>query len=120
MPLACDPTQTFDTWLKSDADKPADERPTFVFRYPSGRQSAKADRVFADIQEIKDDPDRAVTMLGDAVRQCLAGWRNLPEPYEPSRLEDLLTTRELAELVHLLLRGGSPSVADLGKSDAQP
>lgn len=128
MPLACDPSQTFDTWLKSDADKPAATRPTFVFRYLTGREFRRVSDAMDNLHDAGSHAEAYDAVMG-CITPHLVTWRNMPDRDKPGAcvaftkpedIDTVLTQREMSELVFEMLRGARPSGDDLGKSEAQP
>jgi len=120
MPMALDPNATFDVVLRSDAEKPAGERPTFEMRFLSCRQW----REIAEAADRLDEAgggaevlDRVVDLLG----RCVGGWRQMTDAdgrtmsYTPDCLADVLTMSEAQELLQRALEG-RPDGDDLKNS----
>lgn len=104
MPLALDPTATFELVLASDEDKPAESRPTFVFRNLPDRALKKMMGMGEQIEAA--DGLQRVDIMHDALRLALVGWRNLidptsgqPIPFDPAATEDVLNATEVVELI---------------------
>jgi len=112
MPMALEPTQTFEIVLESDRGKPPDERPVFLARYLTGRQWRQVSEM-DEAMAAAAGGAAACDVLYDALRRCIAGWRNLINvsgapivvagreiasgahvPYRPEALEDVLTVAE--------------------------
>ncbi len=79
MPLACDPRQTIDVWLSCDEHLPADQRPTFVYRFLTVAEFFEQRRLFIEREHATDDKahDAKVT---EALTIGLRSWRNLRTP----------------------------------------
>lgn len=122
MPLACDPSKTFDVWLSSDADKPEHERPTFVFRYINNREFCAVGEAMDGLSK-HESVTAAVTVCMDQIRVGLVGWRHMPDPenpgealaYDPSKLDLILSHTETHELIQRMQYGARPGGDDLGK-----
>ena len=105
-PRALDPDATFDLVLASDQEKPEDEQPTFVFRYLATRDWIRVAQVADKVDALgAQGLDILLTEIGECAALALVGWRHLTDratgeeiPFEPERLADLLTGRELMEL----------------------
>lgn len=93
MPLALDPNQTVDFWFDSDADKPADARPTLHLRFLTCRQLRKLQALRKQASEEQDN-DRCDALVNEALGLILAGWRNLPVPFAAAAVDDVLTLAE--------------------------
>jgi len=123
MPLALDPEATFDFWLESDKDKPAERRPTFIFKHLSLRQTRAAAGPI-DAVSTTADTGGTIAALCDGVRAGLVGWRGMTGrdgndiPYDPARLDEIITAREAWELWFGAATGRSPNEADLKNSES--
>ena len=111
MPIALDPSETFEVSLPADEGKAAETRPVFVCRFLTARRWREMARVGDESPEAltgEDVLDRAV----HALRLSLCGWRGLPVEYaEDADLLDLLTVGEVWELYYLIRRGSCLSVS---------
>lgn len=124
MPLALDPQQTFDVWVKSDADKPEAERPTFTFRYLNGREWRRVAEIWDGMDERASGPD-GIDGIFEALRIGLAGWRNIRRPdgsawaFDAKDLDLILNPMEAMELVGAMLEGNGLDGDRRGKSDSR-
>ena len=117
MPIALDPGERFKVVLKSDQAKPAETRPTFEYRYLTGRQW----RQVGAAQDRLDEGTGAaeiVDTIYEAARVGLVGWRNMidPEtgqeiPFDPAALEDLIGISEAQEII-LAVLSQTPNAAE--------
>jgi hypothetical protein len=95
MPIALEANRKpFPVVLKSDAEKPEGQRPTFLFRVLTCRE-------FNDLTS--HDAEGIEGVLG-TVCKMLVGWERMvgPDgeiPYDPEKLQDLLTPSEAKELL---------------------
>ena len=89
MPRCLDPGARFELYLDSDADKPVDERPTFVFRVLSMREMNAA---------LEDGKP------GDAILSAaLCDWRNMGNiPFSKESFQDVVDHHEALELLEAL------------------
>lgn len=97
--------------------------PTFLLRPLSARQAIR----FAELQDAAIAADQGggqVTGIGDCVRVALAGWRDVtdpdsgdPAPFDPGRLEDVVSTHGLRELYREVRDGLRPQDAPDPKPD---
>lgn len=117
MPKALDPNNTFDVWLDSDTDKPPAERPTFTFRYITGREAMVIVNLRDGIEDHETGADVLAKMF-EALWKPLKSWRHMGDfKFEANSLPDLLTMAEAAELFEKMTRGMQPDATTLGKSD---
>lgn len=131
MPLATDPKATFDVVLKTDEDKPAESRPTFTVRHLSSREQRDASRIDqaareieaatqpgAALGDVQAAADTMVEKLLALLRLAVIGWRNLtdrqgkPIPFDPARIDEVLTPNEIWELYYAALSGATLTGAD--------
>jgi len=124
MPMALEPDQTFEIVLESDAGKDP-PRPAFRARYLSGRQWRRVSEMDERMAAAAGGA-AACDVLYDALRLCVAGWRNLINgserpievagrqiapgahvPYSPESLEDVLTIAEGQELLVRCVTGAA-------------
>jgi hypothetical protein len=125
MPLALEPGGRYPVVLESDADKPADSRPTFYFRALSGRKWREAARISDGLERHKDS-FVAIEQLYDALLWGLVDWENMidpdtgePIPFDPAELDAILQPPEAAELVPKMLGVGQLTRAER-KNSASP
>ncbi len=124
MPVALDPQQRLELVLKSDKKIPKAKRPTFVFRYLTGREWGKAASIFDSLQGLGSGSE-AMNSVFDAVRIGLVGWRNMNKPdgtaikFDPDELDAILTPGEGMELLSMVMDQTVPDAEDLGKSASQ-
>jgi len=121
MPLALDPEKKFDLVLETDAERPPEERPTFVFRFLTGREWKKV----AAIQESIDEGmkgSEAIDRIFEALALGVVGWRNIrgrdgrPIPFAAESLDLALTVKEAAELAARMLAQTDAGGEDRKKS----
>lgn len=99
MPLGLDPDATVEVWLESDADKPMENRPVFLFRFLTCRKIRQVQEIRKRALESKDDAE-FVKLVDEALSIGLAGWRNMNGiPFSPEAVDDVLTPREKWDLV---------------------
>lgn len=111
--LATDPNSTFNRSLWRDREKPAAERPVFVFRYATARVAGQARALMALDLATDADADSACRAMFDLLRRQLAGW-TVPDgrAFDPAALEDLLTDAEGWELLRAMAMNlGDPPAA---------
>ena len=107
MPLKLEPGQTFDVYLKTDAEKPPETRPTFMVNVVSVRDSrniANAIEQLTDLNNL-DTTDQFYDGLLDLAEKHVAGWRNMGQEFSREALQDLLTYLELRELLNWIQLG---------------
>ena len=124
MPLALDPEATFGFSLASDRDKPAETRPTFMFRHRTLRESMAFDRKMAEVAGPGQSEAAGQTLI-DGILEGLAGWRSMigPDgrlmPFDPDKLADIVTAAEAWELYYGMVSGGGATADEMGKSESQ-
>ena len=115
MPIALKPGKELPIWLDCDADLPAHERPTFVFRFLTSDQYIELGEVF---DRMADKSIRnALGELNKALAAVLVRVDNLPE-YTGS-LSAVTTPAEADELVTKLL-GANRLRPDDAKNSESP
>ena len=124
MPKALDPEATFDVVLESDRDKPAAERPTFVYRQLTGRQWHALATMNDSVTEEMTGPE-AINLLYIAAATNLVGWRNMIDPktkeliaFAPGELDRVVAPFEVEELLVRLLESGTPSSGEENGSES--
>ena len=111
MPLALDPSKTFDVVLDSDKDK--DPKPTFRFRYPNGREWISIAEMADGIQTGARSGGEALRRMYDLLRLPLVGWENMNGmEYKPEDLDLLLNPGEAGELLQKVMENIKPSDAE--------
>ena len=120
MPLVLEPNATYDVVLSSDAGKPKDKQPTFIFRYLSGREWKKLAKLSDEFDQ-KTSGEKALDLVFRAIKMVLFGWRNMNGPdgkeieYNPDELEAIVTPGEAVELMQAAV-SQQPSIEDKKKS----
>ena len=100
MPLALDPTETFDFVLDSDKGKPA--APALVFHHLTRREVRKADELYGRLKASTDEGETE-GLLDEVIRLGLVGWKNMrgrdgkDVPYSGDP-DDVLTLEEKWEV----------------------
>lgn len=102
MGFAVDTESVFEFVLDADKGKPADARPTFLFRYPSLRDFKRIAALFAE-SESATDPDEMIAKATGGISHRLCGWRNMGTPYDPANLEAVITSADMWEMRNRLL-----------------
>ena len=99
MPLGLDPDATVELWLDSDADKPIDSRPVFLFKFLTYRK-------FRQVQELRKRAIESTTdeqfnaAINEALLIGLSGWRNMNGiAFSVEAIDDVLTPAEKWELI---------------------
>ncbi len=120
MPVALDPSQTFEVFLDGDAEVPEATRPVFICHYMAGR---KWKQVATVVEEIDKSVSGlvALTSLYQVAAIPIVGWRNMGDfgDYEAEKLWDVLTPDEVNEFLGKILDMNRPGAEDLGKSQSQ-
>ena len=127
MPIAMDPTETFDVILKVDRGK--DPPPTFRFRYGSVREWKDLQVLTADLDVEKvEGAGRLLDSVADAVAARMVGWEGITDRTGEvvefvddvealgSVLEDVVTAEELWELYWAVLGKKDVAPEELGNS----
>jgi hypothetical protein len=121
--IALDPNETTEFSLKSDANREAAVRPTFVTRFLTCRQVRQA-RANLSKMEASDSDEERVTLAIVTAGLGLVGWRNVGSPgealaFDLDRIEDALTYYEVLELPYAMLTAVLLSETDR-KNSARP
>lgn len=118
MPRALEPGDTFEVVLDYDKEKPAAERPTFIYRAMSCREF----RTFKPNWDGSVDGPSLDALLKSA-KDNLVGWRNMldpesrePIPFDLAEFDKIVTPLEAWELVNLSAMGQEVSADDKKKS----
>ena len=118
MPIALSPRETFPVSLKSDADRPEPDRPTFTARFLSVDTHLSVTKLQNAAMETTDDA-AAWPLLREALGLQLAGWRNMGEHvYGKAELSAFLTPSEAWELTYLCTGGQRLAESDKKKSSS--
>jgi hypothetical protein len=103
MPIALEPNQRFPVVLDSDAEKPAESRPTFFSRSLTMREQQR-------LSEEMDESirDKTTQQIFDAtcelLKKYLVGWSNMGAfAFEDCDLASLLSHNEARELLRKIL-----------------
>ncbi len=90
--------QSFDLVLARHRHLPAEERPTFRFRFITGRQRIVIEETFE--QTDGDTNSQFMRKCFEAIRPHLVGWSNQPGgvPFDPSAFEDVVTWEDLLRI----------------------
>ena len=97
MPLAISKDDTFKLFLDTDKDIPESERPTFIFRYLTGREQRKLGEKIDDFKPSFKNVE-TIDYLFKILKEYLVGWENLP--FDKDKVEDILRWQEAQELVY--------------------
>ena len=120
MPIALDPNRRFSVVLKSDQTGPEDQRPTFHFRYLSGRDWMEV----ADLNDsiLNSETSRqALERMYSLVGKSLTGWSAMRDAsgaaieYDPAKLPELLNPAEIRELLEAVMGSIRPNADDKKK-----
>ena len=110
MPLALDPSKTFDVVLDSDKDK--DPKPTFRFRYANGREWIAIADLADTLQQQKSGGD-ALRNIYDILRMPLVAWEHMNGmEYKPEDIDLILNPGEAQELLEKVMANIKPSDAE--------
>lgn len=104
--------------LEGDAEVDAGERPTFLTRALSARQSVEVQGLLDECAAAIAGGERVEKLL-DVLRIGLVDWRNVPGELDVAKLDELLTLSELSELVYGMIAATTPTAADRKNSDSQ-
>ena len=121
MPLKLEPGQTFDVWLEVDADKPAADRPTFEVSVLSVRQQRRLSNAIDRLMDVTnlESTDEFYDGFIDLVMEHVSGWRNMGMELTRDNVEDLLTYRELQDLLNRIQIGQDMSDEEKKRSESQ-
>jgi hypothetical protein len=110
MPIALDPSKTFDLVLKSDEGKYPP--PTFTFRYINGREWIGLAETLDGIQGANSG-GKALRAIYDALRVPLVGWSNMGDhDFAPADLDLILNPGEAKELFEKVMANIQPGDAE--------
>ena len=98
MPLALGKEDTLDLFLDSDREIPEEKRPTFEFKFLSGRGQRKLakelDNFRQDLSNIK-----AIDAIFELLKKYLLGWKNIPFEFKEENFLTVLRWQEAQELL---------------------
>ena len=100
MPLALGKEDTLDLSLDSDKGIPEKERPTFEFKFLSGRGQRKLSKELDNFRQDLGNVD-AIDAVFELLKKYLLGWKNIPQ-YE-FKEENFLTVLRWQEAQELLM-----------------
>lgn len=108
MPVCCDPADLIPFVLKTDRAKPEGERPTFLLRALSSRQSRTA-AALVQTAVTEDNEEKVELNLDAAIATGLAGVRNVTRDGQPVEVgatlpSSYLSPAELWELATAVVR----------------
>jgi hypothetical protein len=123
--FATDTKRLWRVTLRSDQDRPEDQRPAFLVRTLSARQFRELDEQLAGIDSAKTGRG-GLDIAVAGIQKHLVGWEHIPDTethvapggewpmlgFDPSRLEDILTADEIYELAWSILRGARLTSAE--------
>lgn len=103
MPISLEPNLKFPVVLDSDADKPADVRPTFYSRSLTMREQQKLSEEMDESIRNKTT-DEIFRSTCELLKRYLAGWSNMgPFAFEDCDVQSLLSHNEARELLRKIL-----------------
>jgi hypothetical protein len=108
MGLSVDTSNTFDFVLIQDRSFPKEQQRSLRFKYVSARTCGKIRSLFLEALDTEATDD-FIGKVGSGVRLALIGWTKLtddegnPVEYDPSRLDEVLTQGDFADLLRDLL-----------------
>ena len=103
MPISLEPNLKFPVVLDSDADKPADVRPTFYSRSLTMREQQKLSEEMDESLRDKTT-EQIFKATCDLLKKYLAGWANMgPFAFEDCDVQALLSHNEARELLRKIL-----------------
>jgi hypothetical protein len=107
MPISADPDKTAEYVLPTDADKPADTRPTFICRFMTKREYVTHGDIIAKARSSPATPEgdaECYHLLQQAIAIGVVGWRNMvdrdgnPVPFSTDNFDAVLSDLEIWEL----------------------
>lgn len=121
--LCANPDEKLPVWLKSDADKPKESRPTFLIHPLTQQELIGAAKLRQDARG-ETDNEKCTAILDKIIAIGLVGWENIvfrgnPVPYSAqTRTGSFLTAPEVWELTDLVMDGQALTEGDRGNSSA--
>jgi hypothetical protein len=114
MPIALDTNEKYRYVLSTDRSKPADKQPALIFHYPTCREVRQIANKFDEAEAAKTVGE-GIDMRCEAIKIILCGWENFtdrdgsPIPYDPAKIDEVLSDTDFTELNARLLREMSMS-----------
>lgn len=118
MPLVLDTNETCELVLTTDKGK--ENKPTFLLRFLSHRDWMRAAHLIDEAEELLETKPtgntsrelsrNAIELSGkafgktvEAFKIALVGWKNIDIPFDPNKLEDILSDWDAAEIRNKML-----------------
>ncbi len=96
MPLALGKEDTLDLFLETDKELPEKERPTFTFKFLTGREQRK----LAKEMDFKNTNNtETIDAVFELLKKYLLGWNNIPVEFKEEKFMDVLRWQEAQELL---------------------
>lgn len=98
MPLALGKEDTLDLSLDSDKKIPEEERPTFEFKFLSGRGQRK---LAIELDNFRQDLNNlnAIDAIFELFKKYILGWKNIPFEFKEENFLTVLRWQEAQELL---------------------
>jgi hypothetical protein len=122
--IALDPSETVEVSLKRWQQRPPESRPVFIFHYLTASELRKVQRLRAEAEKDGTTDEDKDKNIEEGIRIGLVGWRNVidrsgkPVPFDASKLSEILSFREMVELIFNYPSAIALSESDLGKSES--
>ena len=103
MGIGNDPDATFKLSLEMDMEIPEADRPTFTFRYVTGREWKRIATTYDNLSDAENGAIGFDRVLDD-IRTVLVGWHNFADrdgnaiEYDPASMDELVNPMEALEL----------------------
>ena len=123
MPIINDPRIKLEYTLKSDADRPENERTIFQFRVLTVNKFIEFAEIFDKIVAGAAGPE-IVKKAIEKVKYGIVGWKqfviqNTEIQFDASKIEELLSMDEVIELMTAMLSKQTLTIEDKKKLDSQ-
>jgi hypothetical protein len=121
MPVGIDPSEIYPYVISTDRSKPKEEQPTLLFYYPTCSEVRQIANKF-DASNTAATVDESIKLRCDAMRIILCDWKNFkrrngdPFPYDPTKLDEILTDTDFTELKARLIANMSASEIEKKRS----
>ena len=121
MGIGNDPDATFKLSLEMDMGIPEADRPTFTFRYVTGREWKRIATTYDNLSDAENGAIGFDRVLDD-IRTVLVGWHNFADrdgnaiEYDPASMDELVNPMEALELARNVLQQMTPTGTELGNS----